>query len=429
METIGEKIRAIRLRKGFSQVELAKGIVTASMISQIESDRAKPSHNVLTQIVERLEVPLEDLMGNTMLNFKTASQFNMAKAMVIRGEYTSALRLLEDLVQRNQYKVEPFLIAYYHAYCQIQLHLLEEASSKLEYLAEQVDQQINKYNFAKVQHLYGMREMKKSGYLLAEHHYQTCLHALQQSKVPDEWLKSSALLELGKAQQEVGKWSASLETFHQAIAALELNYDLESLAQLYLDMAQSYLMANQLEESAEYAQRAVLCTEVVSSTYNRLFMEMKIATVTASIGDRESAEQTLKRVADEFIKLQKTEAAGIAYAELAKLQVERGQVDLAEETAQTAKQWLPPNHSHAALALRVQAKACQTREQTERATKLFKQAADCFKLIGCYREYEITMKELSDHLTAQNDVHMAYKVISDMLTYNLQVREARGIVL
>lgn len=429
VQTFGEKIRALRLRKGLNQSDLAKGIVTPSMISQIESDRAKPSHGVLTQIADRLECSLEDLIGNTTLNFKTASQYNMAKALIIDEEYSSALRLLDDLSVGNLSKIEPFEVAYLQANCYVHLLMLDEASSKLEYLSAHTELHAIKHNYAKVQYLHGLVEMKRKCYQLAEHHFKNALHAMNVAKINDEWMRSSALMELAKAQQELGKLTASLQSYQLASSVFESRNDLESLGRLYLDMAQSYLDANKLEESSEYAQRAMIYMEAVNNTYSKLLMELRIATIQASTGNRSNPEQKLKNVAEQLLKLRKTKDAGIAYAELAKLYLESQRFDLAEETAQTAKKLLPPNHSHSALALRVFAKVAQARKQMDSASRLFRQSADCYKLVGCYKEFEIAMQELSDHYAQIDDVQMAYKVISDMLTFNLQAREARGIVL
>lgn len=428
VQTIGEKIRALRLGKGLNQTELAKGIVTASMISQIEYDRAKPSHGVLTQIAERLDCSLEDLIGNTALNFKTASQFNMAKALVIKGEFSSALCLLEDLSARNDSDIEPFEIAYYHVYCYIQLQMLNEASVKLKSLSDPFDAHESKYNFAKVEYLLGLVEMKKRCYPLAEHHFHHALHALNLSKVNDEGLKSSALMELGKAQWELGKLTASLEAYRQASHLFETRADYESLGHAYLQMAQSCLEANQLRESGACAQRAFQCLDAVSNTHTRLIMELRIAVIQASTGNRANAELNLQHVAEELVKIKKADSAGIAYAELSKLFFESQRLDLAEEAAEAAKQFLPPMHEQSALSLRVLAKIAQARKQTDAASKLFEQSADCYRSVGRYKEYEFTMQELSNHYAQLDDVHMAYKVFSDMLTFNLHTREARGIM-
>jgi transcriptional regulator with XRE-family HTH domain len=64
---IGQRIRVFRMMKGITQIELAKGLCTPSMVSQIESDKVRPSYRILFAIAERLGVPLEHLLKDVDL--------------------------------------------------------------------------------------------------------------------------------------------------------------------------------------------------------------------------------------------------------------------------------------------------------------------------------------------------------------------------
>ena len=57
--TIGKKIRELRLQKGMTQAALAGDTVTRNMLSQIENGVAQPSVTTIIEIAERLEVPTE----------------------------------------------------------------------------------------------------------------------------------------------------------------------------------------------------------------------------------------------------------------------------------------------------------------------------------------------------------------------------------
>jgi transcriptional regulator with XRE-family HTH domain len=64
---IGEKIKAYREKKGWSQYKLAKEAnVQPSTISQIESGaRQKPSIDVLQKVAEALSLTVSQLLGQT----------------------------------------------------------------------------------------------------------------------------------------------------------------------------------------------------------------------------------------------------------------------------------------------------------------------------------------------------------------------------
>ena len=96
--TLGQRIRDLRMKKGFTQTELARGICTASLVSQCESDRAKPSYKTLAQFADRLEVSLEQLISGIEMNLKFTSTQKMARAMVVSKDYTAAIPLLRELI-------------------------------------------------------------------------------------------------------------------------------------------------------------------------------------------------------------------------------------------------------------------------------------------------------------------------------------------
>ncbi|ARU62772.1 hypothetical protein CBW65_18700 [Tumebacillus avium] len=57
-ETLGQRIRRLRLEKGMAQSEVADGYVTISMISQLERDKNTASVYLLQHIAKKLHVPL-----------------------------------------------------------------------------------------------------------------------------------------------------------------------------------------------------------------------------------------------------------------------------------------------------------------------------------------------------------------------------------
>jgi transcriptional regulator with XRE-family HTH domain len=64
--SFGEKVAAIRKKKGLSQDELAKKVGTISVtIGRYERDEIKPSVDVAAKIAEALETSLDYLVGNS----------------------------------------------------------------------------------------------------------------------------------------------------------------------------------------------------------------------------------------------------------------------------------------------------------------------------------------------------------------------------
>jgi transcriptional regulator with XRE-family HTH domain len=142
MPSMGEKIRAARIQRGLTQTDLSSDLVTPSMISQIESDKARPSYTLLCSIANRLGMPVEyflddfDDLNNHSTYMKLAEyyvrrhqpeeaelvlravptpdnpglarqQFMFLHAQIhrLKGQYMDAIRILEELREqalRNQ---------------------------------------------------------------------------------------------------------------------------------------------------------------------------------------------------------------------------------------------------------------------------------------------------------------------------------------
>ena len=66
MEDVGEKLQAIRLKKGWSQRELAKRAgVTNSTISLIEQGRVSPSVSSLKKVLDGFPIPLAEFFASS----------------------------------------------------------------------------------------------------------------------------------------------------------------------------------------------------------------------------------------------------------------------------------------------------------------------------------------------------------------------------
>ncbi len=62
MDRQGEKLRKLRLERGVTQRELVRGLVTPSMLSQIETGRLRASDHLMQSLARRLDVDMECLV-------------------------------------------------------------------------------------------------------------------------------------------------------------------------------------------------------------------------------------------------------------------------------------------------------------------------------------------------------------------------------
>lgn len=94
MTTLGARIRSLRRHTAMSQSGLAEGLVTKSMISQIESDRVQPSRDLLAALAERLGVTAEELLPAQSADLERVARYKQAQSLLALGHQGEALPLL-----------------------------------------------------------------------------------------------------------------------------------------------------------------------------------------------------------------------------------------------------------------------------------------------------------------------------------------------
>lgn len=97
MATVGQRIREIRIQKGMTQTELAKDLVTPSMISQIEAGKTIPSQALVQRLAERMQTPIELLLVPPNREQKVATIRQVMKACIAAQEFDAAERLMREI--------------------------------------------------------------------------------------------------------------------------------------------------------------------------------------------------------------------------------------------------------------------------------------------------------------------------------------------
>ncbi|MFD2171157.1 helix-turn-helix domain-containing protein [Tumebacillus lipolyticus] len=82
-ETLGLRIRRLRLEKGMTQGELADRFVTISMISQVESGKSIPSVELIQHLAQRLQISMHELMSDKVDQMESSWQHQLAKAYLL----------------------------------------------------------------------------------------------------------------------------------------------------------------------------------------------------------------------------------------------------------------------------------------------------------------------------------------------------------
>lgn len=121
-------------------MELAKDLITPSMVSQIESGKAMPSYKLLCQLAEKLEVPLSMLTTDLQESLSVTLRLKTLQAIREKKEYMDALVLCEDLLQSEIPTDTRREVLYIQAECLVWSGQSEEAINCLHDLLKKLDE-------------------------------------------------------------------------------------------------------------------------------------------------------------------------------------------------------------------------------------------------------------------------------------------------
>lgn len=104
MSTIGENIKAARIKKGLTQQELAAALnTTKAAVSRYELDQREPRYRLLQEIAQVLEVSCSELIGDASMELEM-------RRSDLRDKITDSLKEFTDLEK----SLEEELLKYYH---------------------------------------------------------------------------------------------------------------------------------------------------------------------------------------------------------------------------------------------------------------------------------------------------------------------------
>ncbi|MBX6395191.1 MAG: helix-turn-helix domain-containing protein [Alicyclobacillaceae bacterium] len=137
--SLGQKIRQARQARGLTQQALADGIVTVSMVSQIESDRAMPSYKVLRALAERLEMPLEHFLTDLARQTRQNALYKVARGKIEAGLFDQAVPILQELLEEEDLYVPRWKVKMDLAECRSRQGEWECAETILEEVVDDLD--------------------------------------------------------------------------------------------------------------------------------------------------------------------------------------------------------------------------------------------------------------------------------------------------
>ena len=429
MFSLGQRVRELRLKKGITQIDLAKGICTPSMISQIESDRARPSYKILFSVADKLEVPLEKLLSEVDLNLEYVSNYKMSRAMVAAKEYGSAIPLLQELLQTPRGQIPTVDVLCQLVECYVYTGQLNKAEETIEQAREIATLRNDHHLLAELLHKNAQIEWHRKHYQLAAYQWRKALDEVDKMEQIDIHLHATILFHLGSVHKMLGSISDSITYYNQAgqlFSELGTPYD---MAKVFLGLGKAYRKINDLDRATAYSEQAAAIFDSSENILTVIKTKVQTAALYVLKQRGDEALPLLEQAIQQLHDLGNCEEEGIAVVELAKLKLQNGEVNEAEDLCHRAKILLPESHLYLAWINRILGKIALHRNQRDKAVKSFHKAADCFKQLEEMAEWDDTMHEISRLHLEENDPLRACIILEEIRRYTRQVLEEKGIVL
>ena len=427
--SLGQKIRELRVAKGLTQSDLGSGLVTPSMISQIESDKANPSYKVLEAIAEKLETPLEFFLSDIQTQLEQTSAHKVAKALLASNNYDRAMGLLESLLDKPTTNLNMIEVQSDLGECMMQLGRSQEALDMFERVLETAKQKEMPLACLQALNKLGMLEEKRQKYHMAIYHWRKAYEMFDQLLQPEPYLQSQILTNLGAIHNQMGEFEEALQYYEMAYKFLASSSHFEQIGFTYLGLGLSYKKIEQFEKAGEYAQYAIAIFESLKNTKLSIDVRKNYGILKGEQGEIEEALMLFKQCLEDYQRHNHQLESASVQGEIARLHLRNGEYAECKLECEKALSTIPHTSKEAAPILRTLAMAEEELGHIDKAITYMDRAASVYEQLNLLSELAETYSLLGDLHQKSGDFVQANTCLQEMkkaLTHNLKTR---GILL
>ncbi|ASS73826.1 hypothetical protein CIG75_01785 [Tumebacillus algifaecis] len=403
MISLGQKIRELRVQKGLTQQELGAGIVTISMISQIESDKAYPSHKVLEQVAERLETPIEYFIADMQTQMEQTSTYKLAKAYLAANNFEQAIPLFRELIGNPAPHLPVHEVQFDLAEAFMVCGDIEKAVEMFEQVLDTVIRKNDDHTALLCLNKLGEARFGQENFPLALYHWRKAYETFSRLKEIDPYTRARIVTNLAHAHYRLGEYEDGIRFYREAYNLLRGSTNLRQLADVYLGLGVSYKKLRDFSRAIDYCHDALTIYESLQNIKQAIDVKANFALVEAEQGRIEKAIDLLHECLAEYRKLEIPSDDAKIHGEIAKLYVKAGKLQQAEAFCQESLFLLPDNAQN--LAAIYHALAVVKREQSDLAAAVdwFERTIATLTEQEQLRELRLVYQELADLYEAQND--------------------------
>jgi len=427
--TLGQKIRELRIRKGLTQSDLSAGLVTPSMISQIESDKANPSHNLLAAIAEKLDTPIEYFLTDTETQMEKVSVYKIAKALMATREYTQAIEMLKDLELNPSPHVSSIDVSYDLAECYLHVGEYSTATERFEAVLDSAMARNDNTVSLLVLNQLGELSYLEKNYPIAIHYWKKAHEMIKKGHPAELYLHAKIVQNLGAVYYKLGEYTEALTYYKEANTLLEGSHHFKKIGDIYLNLSFTYRDMGEFEKAAEYSQFALSIFQSLNNIKLTIDVKAKYGIVKGETGDIDEAINVLSACMDEYREIGCDVEVGQLHSDLARILIQGGQYDKALRHCDEALLFFPQENIDRAHVYKMRGQIEQAQEYLEASIESVKKAVEIFHETYAYGELVKAYSLLGDIYKAKGDYKEAMECLEKMnMAMEENLRERKIVI-
>ncbi len=339
---LGERVRALRVAAGLTQVELADGRFSKEYISQIERGKTRPTESTIVLLAERLGVDQGFLVSGVSSEERTKIETLLARAEALSEahQYSDAIDAFREARPALDGTWAPSLelrILSGEAWALQQsgeinpaLELLRQARGVAE------STQFSDVDRADVLFRIGVCRYKLSSVGTAVALFDDALALAERSGLPCDLLRADILGWRSRCHRLQRDYVAAHEDVERALELAKDLGDRRAIANTYFQASLIAQRQGHWVQSRGYAQRAKDLYQELNDERNVGRLLLALGGLTLLLGDEDQAVEHLKASFSRALESDSPPDAAQALQGLARVHLNRGEYDQADELARKA---------------------------------------------------------------------------------------------
>jgi tetratricopeptide (TPR) repeat protein len=339
---LGDRVRGLRVAAGMTQAELAEGRFSKEYISQIERGKTRPTESTIVWLADRLGVDPSFIESGVSTEERTKLETLLVRAEALSeahryAEAVDSFREAKAALEETWAPALKLRAQVGEAWALQQNGEIELAIQLLQQAREAAEgPEFSDVERADVLFRLGVCRYKLSSIGTALALFGEALNLAERSGLPCDLLRAEILNWRSRCHRRQRDYVAAHEDVQRA---LELAQDLGDRRA----MANTYFMASLIAQrqghwvlSRNYAQRARELYQELNDERNVGRLLLALGGLTLLLGDEDQAVEHLKASFTRALESDSSADAAQALGGLARVHLNRGEYDQAEELARKA---------------------------------------------------------------------------------------------